>query len=415
MVRQLNRYWTYFNNIQKKVGFLGATRYALKRLISRQLGLTSMVAKPDPVGFYEFIYSQPFGEPWRGQSNNTINWVIPDFGIGSGGHLNIFRVIKKLEENGFVCRINIDGATHFSNGEEARKCIRDNFFPVEAEVDIGRKELRPAAATFATAWMTAYTVRDFRGSGKKYYFVQDYEPFFSAMGSDSVFAEETYKFGFKGITAGNWLARILSDKYEMETVPFHFSYDRELYKPHLRREPQIKRVFFYARPVTPRRAFELGLLTLAKVHEKNPDIEFVLAGWDLSGYQFPFPYLNAGMLPLNELPDLYSQCDIALVLSFTNLSLLPLEAMACNCAVVSNRGENVEWLLNEKVVKLSDATPECLCKTIIDLFEDRDALEALKKNGLAFAQSTDWDDEVDKIANEIYKDLARIIHDGRMI
>ena len=37
---------------------------------------------------------------------------------------------------------------------------------------------------------------------------------------------------------------------------------------------------------------------------------------------------------------------------------------------------------------------------------DRDALEALKKNGLAFAQSTDWDDEVDKIANEIYKDLA---------
>jgi len=159
--------------------------------------------------------------------------------------------------------------------------------------------------------------------------------------------------------------------------------------------------------VTTRRAFELGLLTLAMVHQKNRSVEFTLAGWNLSGYQIPFPHLNAGVLLLNELPDLYSQCDIALVLSFTNLSLLPLEVMACNCAIVSNRGENVEWLLNDKITKLSDATPEALSNTIIGLFEDEDALNLLKKNGLAFAQSTDWSDEVEKIANEISRDLAK--------
>jgi len=366
-----------------------------------------MVAKPDPVDFYSFIYTRPFGESGVDEKAPvTVNWVIPDFGLGSGGHLNIFRVIKKLEEKGFACRINIDGGTNFSSAENARQCIREHFFPIDAEVSIGREALRPAAATFATGWTTAYTVRDFRGSGKKYYFVQDFEPFFSAPGSDACFAEETYKFGFKGITAGDWLANKLADEYNMETVPFHFSYDRELYRPYHRRDPHIKRVFFYARPVTPRRAFELGLLTLAMVHKRNPDIEFVLAGWDISGYQLPFPYLNAGVLPLTELPDLYSQCDIALVLSFTNLSLLPLETMACNCAVVSNKGENVEWLLNKDVAKFADSTPEALSAAVLDLFADESALDTLKRKGLAFARATQWDDEVQKIADEIEKDLA---------
>jgi len=407
MLQKFNRYWAYFDSIQKKVGFFGALKYARKRLFARKIALTSMSTKPNPVEFYDFIYYEPFGEAANNERyDKIINWVIPDFGIGSGGHLNIFRVVKKLEELGFICRINIDGATHFSSGTEARKCIREHFFPIEAEVGIGRQELRPAAATFATGWTTAYTVRDFKGSGKKYYFVQDFEPFFSALGSDYIFAEETYRFGFKGITAGDWLAKKLASEYDMQTIPFHFSYDRELYKPHTRRESHIKRVFFYARPVTARRAFELGLLTLARVYEKNSNIEFILAGWDLSGYKIPFPFLNAGVLPLAELPDLYSQCDVALVLSFTNLSLLPLEAMACNCAVVSNKGENVEWLLNNDITRFSDATPEALSDTVIDLIEGEDDLNQLKSKGLSFAQSTNWDIEVEKIASEIDGDLS---------
>jgi glycosyltransferase involved in cell wall biosynthesis len=401
----LSRCWAHFSEIKKKVGFISACQYAIKRLRSKGLTPTSIAVKRDIIGFYDFIYIAPFGTTNNKDSSAVINWIIPDFGIGSGGHLNIFRVVKKLEEKGFVCRINIDGATHFSTGHEARKCIRENFFPIDAEVSIGRDELMPASATFATGWTTAYTVRDFVGSGKKYYFVQDFEPFFSAPGSDYIFAEETYKFGFKGITAGNWLADKLSTEYAMETVPFNFSYDRELYKSHLRREPEKKRVFFYARPVTSRRAFELGLLALAIIHKKNPAIEFILAGWDLSGYEIPFPYLNCGVLSLNELPDLYSQCDVALILSFTNLSLLPLETMACNCAVVSNKGANVEWLLDEDVVMFSEPSPEAISTTIVDLIVDDEKLSLLKKKGLEFAALTNWNNEVNKIADEISKDL----------
>ena len=405
MNQRLHRYWFQFCSVKSKIGFWGALKYAVKKVVYGRAKLAPFVANPDPVKFYDFIYPRPFGELRDGRGGRTINWVIPDFNISSGGHLNIFRVVKKLEEVGFVCRINIDGDTHFHNGEEARKCIREKFFPIEAEVGIGREELRPAAATFATSWMTAYTVRDFMGSGKKYYFVQDFEPFFFAHGSDYIFAEETYRLGFKAITAGNWLAEKLAHEYGVETIPFRFSYDAGLYHPHPRRDPHIKRVFYYARPVTPRRAFELGLLTLARVHEMNPGIEFVLAGWDLSGYQIPFPYLNAGVLPLNDLPALYSQCDVALVLSFTNVSLLPLEVMACRCAVVSNGGANVEWLLDGRVARIADSNPESLSDAIVSLFEDTESLESLKQEGLEFAQSTSWDEEVGKISMAIQSDF----------
>ncbi len=407
MIERLRRYRDGFRRIWQKVGFWGAIRYSFYRLFAGRQPLPLTHGMSQPVEFYRYIYAQPFGETAVVDSN-VINWVIPEFQIGSGGHLNIFRVIKKLEDLGFVCRINIDGETHFTSAEEARDCVREHFFPIDAEVSIGRQGLKPAAATFATGWDTAYTVRDFRGSGKKYYFVQDFEPDFFALGSEAVFAENTYRFGFRGITAGGWLADKLQREYGMETTAFGFSYDHELYQPRARRHPEKKRVFFYARPVTPRRGFELGILTLNRIHQMNPDVEFVLAGWDLSGVHLPFPCLSAGVVSLEELPDLYSQCDIALVLSLTNLSLLPLEAMACGCAVVSSRGDNAEWLLHDEVVKFADLTPEALGDAILDLFAAPAELDALKARGLAFAQSTSWEAEVDKIAAVIREDLGHV-------
>ncbi|MEH6518553.1 MAG: glycosyltransferase family 4 protein [Halioglobus sp.] len=405
MIERLYRYRDGFRRIWQKTGFIGAVRYSFYRLLSGRQPLPLTHGMSQPVEFYRYVYAEPFGDTAE-TDNNVINWVIPEFQVGSGGHLNIFRVIKKLEDLGFVCRINIDGETHFTSAKEARDCVRENFFPIEAEVSIGRDGLLPAAATFATGWDTAYTVRDFRGSGKKYYFVQDFEPDFFALGSEAVFAENTYRFGFRGITAGDWLAEKLRSEYDMETSSFGFSYDHELYKPHPRLHPEKKRVFFYARPVTPRRGFELGILTLNQIHQQNPDIEFVLAGWDLSGVHLPFPCLSAGVVSLEELPDLYSQCDVALVLSLTNLSLLPLEAMACGCAVVSSRGANAEWLLNDDVVKFADLTPEALSTAILDLFAAPEELASLKRRGLSYSQSTSWETEVDKIAAVIREDLG---------
>lgn len=394
--------------LRVKLGTRGLLVYLWRRFARRShvptAGFTE--GRTDIFKFYDFLNCKPLGDAGSldADDRRTINWVIPDFGIGSGGHLNIFRLIFLLEQRGYQCRVIIVGHTHCISGEQARRSIRDHFFPIEAEVSIGESSLKPAAITVATSWITAYPVRNFQGTHHRCYFVQDYEPYFYARGSDYSFAEATYRMGFRGITAGGWLAEKLAAEYGMRTDAMGFSYDHGVYRPLPRRNPEIRHVFFYARPVTSRRGFELGLLALNMVAKQMPEVAFILAGWDASSYHIPFHHLNAGNVAVKDLPDLYSQCDVALVLSLTNLSLLPLELMACGCPVVSNRGANVEWLLNDGNAVLADATPEALSEALVSLLQDESRRKQLAEASILFAASTSWDAEAGKVAS-VFDDL----------
>ena len=62
------------------------------------------------------------------------------------------------------------------------------------------RDLAPNGGSLVLA-RTAYDVRNFHSTIHKCYFVQDFEPWFYASGSAASFAEETYRFGFVGITA----------------------------------------------------------------------------------------------------------------------------------------------------------------------------------------------------------------------
>jgi glycosyltransferase involved in cell wall biosynthesis len=378
---------------------LWAFLHLLRHKMARQG--TGIFAKTDVIGFYDFVRYCPIAEPLtsvHAVHSKSINWIIPPFGRGSGGHLNIFRFIHHLEILGFECRIIIFGEHQLRSSEQAKREITDWFFPLQAEVYIGLGNAPPAEITVATSWQTAYAVRNFQATAHRCYFVQDFEPWFYAAGTEYAFAEETYRFGFIGITAGDWLATKLANNYGMKTSSVGFSYDYDRYTPRLRREPEVRKVFFYARPPTLRRAFELGLLVLNEVTKRLPDVRVVFAGWDISSYAIPFDHLNAGVLSLDELPDLYSQCDVALVLSFSNLSLLPLELMACGTPVVSNRGPFTQWLLNDSNARLADPTVEDLAQAVCDILEDKDEQARLRQAGLETAQKTSWVTEAEKMA-----------------
>lgn len=340
---------------------------------------------------YEFIQQRQLKLTPSVAKANTLLWFIPDFNVGSGGHLNIFRTIWHLEQMGYESNIAVIQPSVHLDAESAKKDINEHFFPLRAKVFLGEAGLPNCEFVVATSWHTTYSVRSIVNDVKKIYFVQDYEPWFYPVGSEFTLANNTYHFDFFGITAGNWLASKLAKEYGMRTHPVRFGVELDRYRRLPRREPEIRRVFFYARPPTSRRAFELGLLVLNEVSRRLPSTEFVLAGWDCSAYEIPFPHLNAGTVSMDELPDLFSQCDVALVLSLTNLSLMPLELMACGCPVVSNRGENVEWLLNDDVAILTEPTPEALASAICGLLTDEEARRALSIRGEAFARTQTWD------------------------
>jgi len=315
-----------------------------------------------------------------------INWILLDVVAAQGGLLNIFRTIKQLEAWGHENRVYLLAGSP-QGSSEAKQRIRKRYFPITADVELLSDNVKDCDALIATSWPTAYAVRSIENTAQKFYFVQDIEYMFYPPGSAYEFARQTYQFGFRGITLGSWIANVLRSEFKMECSSFGFSYDRDAYAstgPRLLPAGK-KRVLFYARPETERRGFELGVLALSLVAKKMPDVEFVLVGFPPQSLDLPFPAIFPGVLPISELGPLYRSCDVALVLSHTNLSMLPLELMASGCAVVSNKGPNVEWLLTEQTVQFAKPNPKSLAQAVVELLDSETLRLRKVEAGQAFA------------------------------
>jgi glycosyltransferase involved in cell wall biosynthesis len=334
-----------------------------------------------------------------------INWLIPGLVGGSGGQLNIFRTINYLEQWGHKNRVYAV-AKNTAVGAEARRLLRDFYFPIKAPIEILGGDVDNSDALVATEWTTAYAARALSNTAGKFYFVQDLEDRFYPDGSIAEFARETYRWHFHGLTLGYWIAKVLQDEFGMPCSPFGFSFDRGIYSwDGQKRGGRQNRVLFYARPASERRGFELGILALSLVAKQRPDVEFVLVGFRERSMRIPFRAVFPGVLRPSELANLYRSCEVALVLSHTNLSMLPLELMACGCAVVSNRGSNVEWLLTDEIAQLANSTPESLAEAILGFLNNEELRSRKVAAALAFAERTDWASETRLVEMGLFQGL----------
>ncbi len=398
---------------QKLIPFI--KRRGVKGVFDKLLGKLHLKKIKVPVlDLFHFVVDEqqvPFSQKdYAAHKDDAVillNWIIPEMGKGSGGHLNIFRFISHLENMGFHSRIYLHLTPNYRDNKSVREFLQ-KYFPilderVEAYWDV--KYAKFAHATIATSWQTAYFVKNFNNTISKFYFVQDYEPYFYAIGSEAEFAKATYTFGLRGITAGDWLKNKLADEFGMRTDSFGFSYDKEVYKP-LPKKSDKKRVFFYARPVTPRRDFEMGLLALDLLCKRMPEVEVVFAGWEVKQYNIPFEHQDLGIVSVDQLSKIYSQCDLCFVLSNTNLSLLPLEVMASNSVAVCSTGENSTWLVNEDNCVLVDYNPLHIAEKLEYYLKHEEELTVIRKKGLEFAKSTSWEKEALKVKEALLKGIA---------
>jgi len=318
----------------------------------------------------------------------TVHWVVPPAGIGSGGHLNIFRFVRFLEKRGHTCRVFCYDPHEHQSQAEVDKVIK-HFPPMAAPVKVGLGGAEDCDAIFATSWPTAYPVFNLQTRAKKFYFVQDFEPYFFPASSESTLAENTYRFGFYGVTAGRWLTEKLGTEYGMSCDYYDFGSDSDRY--HFRNLEKRKKIFFYARPVTPRRGFELGVLALELFHKKHPEYEIHLAGWDVSRFRLPFPFHDHGVMKLSELDSLYNDCAAALVISFTNMSLLPLELLSAGCIPVVNDAPNNTLVSANPYISYTPSSPAAMADALCEVVERPDQVEYARK-AAASVQNLAWDD-----------------------
>lgn len=383
----------------------------------RHAVLPDVIAGPkdDVCGRFAFVLGRiRVGRQQAGTPEpRTINWFVPDLGgPGAGGHVTICRCIRALTNLGFHCRIYFCNTAGGDTRVPVRRFFDDWYRAIAGDVEICSAhfdEIVPAEAAFATSWQTAYLVRGIRNARKKFYFVQDYEPWFFAHGSEYAFAENTYKFGFVGITASPWL-KLRMERYGMRAHAFGFSYNQEVYYPRPRRDAARKQVLVYTRPYTARRAFELAMLACWQVKEQLPDVHLVFVGSNelAEKYTLPFPYEDMGIATPEELADAYSQSDICVALSCSNVSLLPLEIMGCRSVVLTNDEDQVRWLQNGGNSLLTPMDPAAIAKAITDAYAHPEKLEQLRVQGYEYAKKTSWDREFQKVGEAVKMEMEEM-------
>jgi O-antigen biosynthesis protein len=340
--------------------------------------------------------------PRPSASSLVMNWLIPEPFPGAGGDTAIFRIIRHLAEFGHDIRVYVVPYNLMNNysTERIRDYVGKHFGPTPARYYRWSGYVDDADCTFATFWPTALELLALPNGGQRYYLVQDFEPFFYPAGSPPCLAaENTYRAGLHCITLGPWLAKLLRERYQAMADHFDYAVDTDIYwpRPGLR-DDQRQRLCFYARPATPRRAYELGLEALQLVKARLPELEIVFYGAEELTPSPSFPFVNRGLLKQDGLAALFSSCDVGLVFSLTNPSFVPLEMMACGCVVIEIASERLEGVLTHgQDAWLVEPTPQAVADGVVQLLEEKQLRERLVENGYARTKTMPWSQSVRQI------------------
>jgi hypothetical protein len=399
--KQLARGWRQTKRIWGTAGISGLLHrmqaVAADRLAPRSAPLP--VFRPDVLAA---DLSQPCATqilPVRSDEPLTINWLTIPARPNSGGHTTIFRTIRYLEAHGYRNRLYFYNV-YDGDPEYYAAIVRDAYGFSGPVCVLDAAGMDDAHAIVATSWATAYPVYNARSRGRRFYFVQDYEPWFYPVGALSLLAENTYRMGFHAITAGKWLSTKLRCEFAMQADSFDFGCDTAAYSllPGVRRNG----IVFYARPEAARRGFELGLMTLELFASQHPEVEIHLYGERMG--RLPFRCHDHGRVSPKQLNRIYNQCFAGLSLSLTNVSLVPHEMLAAGCIPVVNDAEQNRMVLDNPFIRYAEAYPQALVNELSSLVRQPD-FASLSETAAASVLGTSWDDAgatVDAIFRRVF-------------
>ena len=155
-------------------------------------------------------------------------------------------------------------------------------------------------------------------------------------------------------------------------------------------------VVFYARPGTPRRGFGLGVMALELFHERHPEYEIHMIGRGLLDYQLSFPFVNHGVLGHRDLNHLYNRCAAGLVVSVTNMSLLPLELLVAGCIPVVNDAPSTRMVGGSRYIEYADPSPQALAAALSRVVERPD-LPSYAFEASESVRRVSWDETIARL------------------
>ncbi len=308
-----------------------------------------------------------------------INWIVraPIAGTG-GGYWTIFRLANALAAAGHRVRVYVEPIAHLEGLSEAeiKAFLETHFGPLRVEAIVGHDNILPADVSIATNWPTAYTVAELDDSLFKMYFVQDFEPeFYDVMDPLYRKAEATYELPLQLVCIGRSLARRMENLTRRPAAWIDFAVDNAVFR--MTNDPAARgetpRILFFARPSLPRRGYELGVEALRRVKKQRPDVRIAFFGaTDAELGEVGFEFENLGVLSHAELAREMNASHILLCFSLSaNISWIPLQGMACGCAVVEAKVPGVtEMIADGETCRLAAPEPDAVATALLGLLAD---------------------------------------------
>lgn len=338
----------------------------------------------------------PYARTFNPESLN-IHWIVPDFGPGGGGHMSIFRMVRFLETFGHRQTIWIQNPSISTDPAQAHENIRKWYQPIDRViVRFLPDEVEGISGdiVIATDMWTTFPAAQMTLMKERFYLVQDYEVLFHTHGTFTYVADMTYRMGFKVVCAGAWLKSVCEHKYGLWTRAWDLAYDPLHYYLNDHATPTQNnpvRIAFYARASTPRRAVELGLEALEILADRNIPFIVDLFGQDGGNGSHKFNHNQHGLLTPQELGNLYRCCDIGMVFSATNYSLIPMEMMACGLPVVELDVEGTRAVFPDDAVAFAKPTPHGVADCLQRLIVSSEQRESLREGGLRYVKPLSWE------------------------
>jgi glycosyltransferase involved in cell wall biosynthesis len=334
--------------------------------------------------------------PYYNPDSLCIHWIIPDFGIGAGGHMTIFRMIKFLEEFGHRQIIWIQNARNYATPKAAKECIQFHYQSVGDNVivqflpeDVGHIS---GDVVIATDCWTTFPMMEMERFKERFYLIQDWEPMFHPVGDSHMIANLTYEFNLNALCAGKWLYSKAKEK-GLWARSWDLASDEKYYYPkETSNKPKFQvTIAFYARAYTSRRAVMLGVAALKALHARGVDVHVQFFGQEGIDFGVEFSHEYLGILSPKELGDVYRNADIGLVFSATNYSLIPLEMMACQLPVVELNVESTRAVFDETFIEMVNPDPLALADRLEFLINNPEQLSVKSEKALKYTQKLSWE------------------------
>jgi glycosyltransferase involved in cell wall biosynthesis len=343
--------------------------------------------------------------------------VIPPFSRGSGGHNTLFQIFSRLERRGHTCSVWLADYHGYARDvwpAVLRHDINEFFAPFQGPVYKGFDSWQGADVAIATGWQTVHAMLQLEHCRARAYIVNDHEPEFYPASAEHALAADTYRHDLHCIAASPWLRDLLIERYGASAEAFQLGVEHDTYRPRpVARRPDT--VIYYARYATPRRAVPIGLMALAELKRRRPDVRIVLFGTD-ELLHASFPYEHVDVLSPVQLSWLYSEATVGLCLSLTNFSLMPKEMLACGLPCVELAGISAESIFGpDGPLELAPLDPTRIADAMERLLLDRERWERRSREGIEFVASHTWEHATDEVEAGLRHALRERERDGAAV